>query len=244
MLLNIRREEYKYYIGLNQVTFLEKALESLMNLDEACNNFHKSYSVKSLYFDTPDDKDLNEKLDGIIDREKFRIRTYPSSNSLPMYKLEQKLKFDTVIQKVSLKIEPEHVKNIQDGNYKDMKGLNNDFADYCYNRFSSLGYRPKVIVEYDRTAFTLPFCNIRITIDKNLSTYNGGTDLMNASLSKTPIFLDGMAILEVKFEKYLPSYIQNALSKFNLKRCAISKFVHSRVHTIGNSWSDHLVRPF
>ena len=37
-------------------------------------------------------------------------------------------------------------------------------------------YKPKVIVEYEREAYFLPYNNIRITFDKNLNTYNNFTD--------------------------------------------------------------------
>ena len=33
-------------------------------------------------------------------------------------------------------------------------------------RFQSDGYRPVIIVEYDQQAYELPYCNIRVTIDK------------------------------------------------------------------------------
>jgi len=244
MLIKIRREEFKYYIGLDQIDRAKTILSSLMHLDKACENHNQSYLVKSLYFDTPDSKDLNEKLDGIIDREKFRIRTYPKSTLQEAYKLERKAKIDNVIEKTSLELSPETIINFQEGVYDEMLNLDNQFALNCYHTLHSKGYRPKIIVEYDRMAFTLPFCNIRVTIDMNLSTYNGGLDLQNEHLSKTPIYLDGMAILEIKFEKYFPSHIHDALAKLSLKRCAISKFVLSRVNIASDSWSDHLIRPF
>ncbi len=34
------------------------------------------YEIRSLYLDTPEDKALREKLDGVNRREKFRIRYY------------------------------------------------------------------------------------------------------------------------------------------------------------------------
>ena len=40
------------------------------------------YFVRSLYFDTPSDTALREKLDGVNQREKFRIRYYNRDPSL------------------------------------------------------------------------------------------------------------------------------------------------------------------
>ena len=62
----VRREEYKYYIGQSELTHVELALKSLMKLDPSCDNRKGFYTVKSLYFDTPNSRDLDEKMDGIL----------------------------------------------------------------------------------------------------------------------------------------------------------------------------------
>ena len=79
--LNIKRQEYKYFINNADVYRLSLALNSLMLLDEFSNTKSKEYTVTSLYFETPNDDDLNEKLDGILVREKHRIRIYNNQNS-------------------------------------------------------------------------------------------------------------------------------------------------------------------
>ena len=239
----IRREEYKYYIGHSDLAHVEMALRSLMQLDPFCKNARGFYSVKSLYFDTPNSNDLDEKVDGIIEREKYRIRTYPNSNKAS-YKLEKKIKIDTVIKKTSLNISKTNTLNFQRSNFNDLLKIKDQFANQCYATFNTKGYRPVVIVEYDRQAFVLPYFNIRITIDQNLRTGNGQQDLTDNGYPCSQVFLDRMAILEVKFERYLPTFIQNFLSKFALKRSAISKFALCQVNTSNRPWTDPLNRPF
>ena len=73
----VRREEYKYYIGQSELGNVELALKSLMALDPSCDNPKGYYVVKSLYFDTPNSRDLDEKMDGIIDREKYKNTNLP-----------------------------------------------------------------------------------------------------------------------------------------------------------------------
>ena len=41
------------------------------------------YMIRSLYFDSYDDRALKEKLDGVRDRDKYRIRYYNLDTSLP-----------------------------------------------------------------------------------------------------------------------------------------------------------------
>jgi len=50
------------------------------------------YKVRSLYFDNPDDMALRQKLDGVDNREKFRIRYYDNDPSF--IRLEKKTKIN------------------------------------------------------------------------------------------------------------------------------------------------------
>jgi len=244
MLANIRREEFKYYLSLSHEEPLLRSLGHFMRLDPACENEKGCYTVKSLYFDTPDSKDLTDKLDGLIDREKFRLRTYSSPLNESVFKLERKCKADNVIGKTSLTLSRAHAVALQSGDYHCLNQLGDPFADFCYQRFTSQGYRPRVIVEYDRSAFTLPFGNIRVTLDSGLRTYNGCLDVVTRRAPKVDVFLDRMSVLEIKFEKYLPAHLQEILSFYPLKRCAISKYVLCNVHLANGPWSDELIRPF
>ena len=78
---NIKRQEYKYFINNADVYQLTSMLNSLMLIDEFSNSETKDYTVTSLYFETPDDDDLDEKLDGILIREKHRMRIYDNQYS-------------------------------------------------------------------------------------------------------------------------------------------------------------------
>lgn len=63
------------------------------------------YLIRSLYFDTPADKALREKLDGVSEREKFRIRFYNGDPSV--MHLEKKIKRGGLGCKVSAPITAE-----------------------------------------------------------------------------------------------------------------------------------------
>ena len=43
-----------------------------------------------------------------------------------------------------------------------------------------------------------------------------------------PVFDDPVEILEVKYDEFLPSYIQSILSGITAQRSAISKYTHCR----------------
>ena len=68
------RHEWKHEINLLDRLILLARLSAVMKRDPHAAG--GSYQVRSLYFDTADDRALQEKIDGVNDREKFRIRCY------------------------------------------------------------------------------------------------------------------------------------------------------------------------
>ena len=109
------------------------------------------------------------------------------------------------------------------------------------NYLNIFKHRPKVIVEYQREAFYLPYNNIRITFDKHLSTYNNFTDINNIKkgISFTVINED-MITLEVKFNNELPIHIKNLLSIIPASRASIGKYVLGQRFMNYNDWRDPL----
>lgn len=85
---NVLREEKKRLISFEQRSDIEYRLASAMISDS--HNGDDGYLVRSLYFDTPDEKDYNEKLDGIELRRKLRLRTYAPSEGKAYLELKQK----------------------------------------------------------------------------------------------------------------------------------------------------------
>ena len=46
-----------------------------------------------MYFDTPDDHDLNQKLNGVTFREKYRIRVYDKNSLFGKFEIKRKKHF-------------------------------------------------------------------------------------------------------------------------------------------------------
>lgn len=235
------REEYKYFINNNEIIYLRKMLSELMDTDPNSNESNK-YKVTSLYFDTPKKNALEEKQSGIFYREKFRIRNYNSDNSV--IKFESKQRANSAINKTSKILSITETKNIINGNYKDFLSHNDQFLNETYIKFKSSGYKPSIIVEYDREAYQLSYGNIRITFDMDLRTYNSNTNILEIDTLGIPIFLDGLQVLEVKFSSDLPDYIKKVLSKITGNRNAISKFVFGQKYLDESPWRDRIFSPY
>ena len=87
---------------------------------------------------------------------------------------------------------------------------------------------PVVIVDYIREAYIHPAQEVRITFDKHLRTGLYSTDLFNPQIPTYPVFDAPIEVLEVKYDEFLPTYLQGILSGITAQRSAVSKYTHCR----------------
>ena len=89
--------------------------------------------------------------------------------------------------------------------------------------------KPRVIVDYWREAFVSPFENVRVTFDKDIKGGLWLTDIFNSQAPTMPVLDQGVMVLEVKFNRYMPEFIKTILNNVNAaQRNAISKYVLCR----------------
>ena len=105
-------------------------------------------------------------------------------------------------------------------------GLLND----VYREMTVNLLRPAVLVDYVREAYLHPAEEVRITFDKQLRTGLWSKDLFNPYVPTIPPFDENLMILEVKYNKSLPSYIRDILNTYCQGACvsAISKYTWCR----------------
>ena len=89
-------------------------------------------------------------------------------------------------------------------------------------------YRPKTIVEYQRLALIGSENNIRITFDHQIRATEGCFHLFDPKLSLVQVFPMAQAVLEVKFNHFLPSYIQRVIQVCDRSELAVSKYALAR----------------
>jgi SPX domain protein involved in polyphosphate accumulation len=89
---SLTRYEFKYLIRPDLAEAVARFLTPYVEMDEHCRGSDtNAYTVKSIYFDSPDFECFHEKLGGQKFREKFRLRTYDHRGSAPLF-LENKIK--------------------------------------------------------------------------------------------------------------------------------------------------------
>ena len=100
------RHELKHQINLREDLVLSQRLRKLFTHDKNAGP-DGIYRVTSLYFDTPYDSALREKIDGVNRREKFRLRYYGTDTSF--LRLEKKYKINGLCGKRSARMTQEPV---------------------------------------------------------------------------------------------------------------------------------------
>lgn len=223
--LEVLRQEKKYLLYLEQTERMRFRLKQILQEDTHGRD-NGSYLVRSLYFDTPDNTDFHEKLDGIGDRKKIRLRIYdPKSDNA---KLELKEKSGDFQRKRSLFVSKEEAKRIIEGDYTCLLCKEKEFATEMYIRMQERCYRPRCIVEYDRTAWFVQENNIRVTLDANIRASESNLDLFSEHLMTYPVSERGITTLEVKFNNFMLSYVRELLSLHGEPQVSASKYCMAR----------------
>lgn len=89
-------------------------------------------------------------------------------------------------------------------------------------------YRPKTIVEYRRKAFIAKENKIRITFDHDIAATESSFDLFDSGLLMNPVMDKSMAVLEVKYNGFLLSYIRQMLDGIDKSELSVSKYCLAR----------------
>ena len=218
------RHEYKHQINLADIYGLRTRLSAIVKHDSNCDA-DGTYFVKSLYFDNYMDKALREKIDGVNKREKFRIRYYGTDTSF--IRLEKKSKINGLCNKVTCRITAEECKKIIDGDIDFMKDSEHELMRELYSKMKYQLLRPKCIVAYTRECFVYRCGNVRVTLDMNICGSNNVKEFLNPDLPFLQTYHE--AILEVKWDEYLPQIIRDCVQVKSRRSAAFSKYAAVRI---------------
>ena len=217
------RHEWKHRIAPGDLPVLRARLGAVLTPDPYAAG--GSYHIRSLYFDTPADTALREKLDGVNRREKFRIRCYNKDFSL--IHLEKKWKANSLGTKEKAKLTPDQVRAILTGDWDWMPRSQDALIRELYVKMTLQGLRPKTIVDYTREPFVFGPGNVRVTLDYDLRTGLHCTDFLNPDCLTIPA-TDDAVILEVKWDQFLPDVIRDLVQIPGRRTAAFSKYAACR----------------
>lgn len=220
----VLRQERKFLIGLAQYYRFDGQFSCLLRADP--HNGPEGYMVRSLYFDTLEDKDYYDKLAGVEYRRKIRLRIYSPDSSQALLEIKQKQGSNQL--KRSLAVSAADARRIARGDYEPLRKYNDPFAAECYGVLHMNCYIPKVIVEYQRKAYVLPENDTRITFDSNVRASTFTDAMFEQNTGAFPVLHPSNVVLEVKYNHFLLAYVKEILRVSNRSETAVSKYALAR----------------
>ena len=228
-ILDVLRKEKKYVLSNVVSTNMSNFCSKVLRQDK--NNKDSGYCVRSLYFDTYDNGDYEQKLAGDELRKKIRLRIYSPYDEFA--KLEMKQKQCSDQRKRSLSVSREHAKKLIDGEFSCLLEYDSPFAIELYNTMSMQMYRPKCVVEYKRKAFMTDENNTRVTFDSDIRATESNYDIFDENLCLYPVYGMEKVVLEVKYNNFLLSYIKDIVNAADKIETSVSKYCLARSVTLG-----------
>ncbi|MCL2384011.1 MAG: VTC domain-containing protein [Oscillospiraceae bacterium] len=162
-------------------------------------------------------------------REKLRIRTYDNDRARINLELKQKNSGKTF--KKSAIISEEIVNKLID-NKLDYSEEYPELLKKVYLLNKTRLLKPVVIVEYDRTPYICKLGNVRITLDRNISSSTKVHSFFDNDLPRRPVNPKKVHLLEVKFDEYIPDYIHKHIQVEGLEQTTYSKYYICRQYNI------------
>jgi hypothetical protein len=218
------RHELKYYINDADFIELRSRLPYVLKRDKNAID-GSAYRVRSLYFDNYNDKALCEKINGVNEREKFRLRFYNDNPSF--IRLEKKSKNNGMCFKRSEVIAFDQCSKLISGQYEVLKENGKPLLLELYTKLHSQLLRPKNIVDYKREAFVFNAGNVRVTLDHDIRASYDIKNFLHPEIITIPI--PGTIILEVKYDHFLPELIRGLVTLSSRQQTAFSKYATARI---------------
>ena len=225
------RFELKYIITLQQAEKFKDALRACMRPDENGSD-NGSYSLTSLYFDSPDLRCYWEKEFGIRYRRKLRLRRYESGETLteetPIF-MEIKQRIDRVTQKRRAVLAySEALRLCNDRQIPDHAPEDKPVIEEIYVYLWQYNLRPVSIVRYDRQAFigAVYDLGLRVTFDTAL-TFQAHPLHLHEVPQGLPMMPANQAVMEIKVNERIPSWLTGLIADHNLRLERVSKYCRS-----------------
>ena len=227
------RHEFKYLISLPELEILRHRVSALMPLDPHVADSGR-YTIRSLYFDSATDRCYFENECGTDPREKFRIRIY--NGSPERISLECKRKERAKTLKTACLLTREQCECLMRGEVPREIGEKQTVLRKFALLVEAERFRPKIIVEYDRTPYIYRLGNVRVTFDQNIRSGAQLDQFLLPEIYTRPILPVGQHLLEVKYDEFLPDVLREAMELGTLAQTAFSKYYLCRKYTTGGHY--------
>ena len=218
------RHEWKHILTTAGLIALRTRLGAVLETDPHAAGGR--YTIRSLYFDTPGDKALREKLDGVDQREKFRLRYYNGDTGLVL--LEKKSKVNGLCQKEQQALTLQDVQALLGGEWAGLPEGGGPLLGELGRKMRIQGLGPKTLVDYTREPFIYGPGNVRVTLDYGLRTGLSPAAFLEPGCPTVPV--PGAPVgLEVNGDAYRPARIRDLVQTPGARSVSFSKYAACRV---------------
>ncbi len=218
------RHEWKHTIAHADLWALRARLGAVLETDP--HAVDGRYFIRSLYFDDLRDKALQEKLDGVNRREKFRLRYYNGDISRVL--LEKKSKINGLCLKEQAAMSQPEARAAAEGDSFLLSHSEQPLLAELGRKMKDEALRAKAIVDYTREPFIYGPGNVRVTLDYGLRTALSPAGFLDPGCPTLPV-PDAPVILEVKWDAYLPALIRDLVQTPCTRSGSFSKYAACRI---------------
>ncbi|MCB9890941.1 MAG: polyphosphate polymerase domain-containing protein [Planctomycetes bacterium] len=211
------RHEAKYVVTDEVANLIRDFAYPWVLPDAHVRGPRSSYVIRSVYLDSPDYRLYRSTIDGLAQRYKLRIRRYAGGSN---YFLEVKRKDRDLILKSRRELPAKSLAEVVDW----LARAPLDDSDFV-ERTNRIIAQPVLDIAYERQAFVGAYhLGTRLTFDRDLR-YAAVDDLDTPDDDKEwkSTGIDGV-VVELKFFRGMPGWMQEIVRRFGLKRVSFSKY--------------------
>lgn len=227
------RNEIKYFIEPAMLpAMLDYSRAHIVHDEHALKRPDFRYTIRSLYYDSPNLDFYWEKIDGLKVRRKLRIRTYNTREDNSVAFLEIKRRYGTAVVKERARYSFDEILRLFSSpekiwlSYKESTDGSLVLGKWIDN-IVRWNLEPTMLVVYEREAYVGRFedeNNIRMTFDFDVRIrVADSADQIFAEDNLTYV-VSNLCILELKFNHFMPKWMRGLVTEFGLRQRSISKY--------------------
>ena len=217
------RFEVKYLVATRALSELTGALGDYVIPDPHAGG-EQGYGVFSIYWDSPDFRLFWEKVEGLKDRRKFRLRRYLGSDDVF---LEIKQRHDRTLQKRRATWPVERAtRAFGDGRSVDWEAVGDDpVGSEALVMVHSLRLAPRVGIFYRRRALFGAFDpELRVTFDSRIQYRTTGLDIARPFDTGKYVLDPRVTVMEIKYNHRAPVWLTKMVRRHELRIVRMSKY--------------------
>ena len=196
-----------------------------------------TYRVSSLYYDSPQLDAYWEKLDGVLHRQKYRLRYYGVADGSPQAAfMEIKHRHDKTVSKERIGL-----KSVEAGKLLNHSWNLSRLPEACLEpdrhraavsriirAFHASSLQPIVVVSYIREPWMgIHDTDLRVTFDMFGEAHGPEAFEAPGVVAGRPFMDRDDIILEIKFDRFLPRWLQQRLIAERLRPVRFSKYAEA-----------------